>query len=370
VVVRDIKPLADEALTELKARAQTPTPQTLQLNVTASGQLLFQRAITYERMDISIGLLKDGRLNFNVATARHDSATWQSESVKASPPYDLPTLKDQLGRALFNDQLLRLSQFSDPNARLRIRFIVDDPEVNALTWETTSLPDRLMQTEQRSPFDLILGLNPRFSCVRGTPNFSPLPPLRVSSLRMLIAIASPNDRPPKDVSALHAAFQSRLDAGLSVTWLESVTPTTLHDAIKKGLPQIVHLVIDAESDTNTLRLQDDSGAPLVMSPMDFAGMFSGAGVRVMVLDGNNSADIAPRFAQSIGVPIVVGWQVATSDVVRNAFNFAFYNALLRTGQADFAITEGRRAVAAAIGPEVAIWPVMVLNADDGLAFTN
>jgi hypothetical protein len=104
--------------------------------------------------------------------------------------------------------------------------------------------------------------------------------------------------------------------------------------------------------------------------MDFAGMFSGAGVRVMVLDGNNSADIAPRFAQSIGVPIVVGWQVATSDVVRNAFNFAFYNALLRTGQADFAITEGRRAVAAAIGPEVAIWPVMVLNADDGLAFTN
>jgi hypothetical protein len=189
---------------------------------------------------------------------------------------------------------------------------------------------------------------------------------------MLVVVANPNDRSSKDINSLRAIFQTVPDTALKVTWLESATPAALQDAIKRELPQIVHLAVDTDAPVSPSRLvlQDESGAPLVMSPMDFAGMFSGAGVRVMVLDGNNSADIAPRFAQSIGVPIVVGWQVATSDVVRNAFNFAFYNALLRTGQADFAITEGRRAVAAAIGPEVAIWPVMVLNADDGLAFTN
>jgi len=100
----------------------------------------------------------------------------------------------------------------------------------------------------------------------------------------------------------------------------------------------------------------------------------------LILDADRGQGAAHRVARLSRLPAIVSWQTRPSDRARAAFAGAFYSALLRTGQADFAITEGRRAIAARSGNLAqaarsgslaeAVSPVLYLNSSsEGVLFS-
>src|SRR5262249_45352093 len=98
---------------------------------------------------------------------------------------------------------------------------------------------------------------------------------------------------------------------------------------------------------------------LFKSIPEFGQALAKAGTRCLTLQMGWSSTTA--FLLANYVPAVVGMQ--SVDAGGDRFTIAFYRALLRTGQADFAITEARRALAVIPGIPLAhaLSPVLYLS---------
>jgi hypothetical protein len=132
--------------------------------------------------------------------------------------------------------------------------------------------------------------------------------------------------------------------------------------LQEKQPTIVHLrahaaVVDGDPEIQFRHPQGDGQS--IHTKDIVPGILAGSDVRLLVLDIPRGREIARSIAEA-RFPMVVGWQSNATIEARNVFYFAFYNAFLRTGQPDFAITEGRRAIATALGRDstLAVSPVL------------
>jgi len=399
VLLEEVEPVAEKALAELEARADEETPSlAIKAQVAKSGQLLFRRALTYYPLEIVIPAAGPGDpVILSITSSPAGEAKWQAdppsdellESARQfrdgeATPDGVAVLSDLLGdylRGEIGDIIRRSSEaVIARNAGLRLRLTSQSCAMDDLPWELVRL----------APDALPIGLDPRHSFVRGIPVPEPMTGLRQPSpLIMLVAYANPADHPPLSgdtVDGLLKALEPLAQAGaLETTILRHATPDRLNEVLLKQTPDVVHLIAHPFSeepagsgtDTRGVILEDRDGEGYAISAVDLGRMFrslhkqASHRVSMLTLDTGRSQSIARQLAAEANIPAVVGWQTPSTDMVRNAFTYAFYSALLRTGQADFAITEGRRAIAAREGAETseAISPVLYLYvSSDGTVF--
>jgi hypothetical protein len=225
----------------------------------------------------------------------------------------------------------------------RLRVQSESPLTDLIPWEAMSLggPEPI-------------GLNPKHCLIRGKSN-----PAGTSSvefpLNILLVgfsglpIAMPTQPVQSILKNLNTAFQPLVARDAVRTRIMEDPPLKeLLLAITYDKPQIVHIVaMDG--------FQKNGGGLLGLPPTQqdwmpsfdtAAGQIRDAGVRILMLEIPNGRERAKDWAQYVWV--VVGIQNNLWPQPDGSFGLGFYRALLRSGQADFALTEGRRSVAKAV----------------------
>ena len=313
----------------------------IEAEVSKDGVLQFQRAITYNPLEVQISETSEAGSQIHYAVFERNRQTasgivqnhvltqWQ----KAAAAYEEGTTSDadliSLGEGLSQVLPLLSSVFNFRLTR-RLHLISAAPAMDALPWEL------LLLGQERQH----LGINPRHSVVRGCPD-QPLPS-GVIKFPMPIVIAgfagnsfSANEVQNK-LNTLNGAFRLLMDTdSVRTVLLDGPNPGQFFDTLAKEAPQVVHII--SPDDFPQFRLGD------------FGKTLKEAGVRVFILEVPNSRQTARALAKY--VPAVVGMQGLYRKLGDATFAIAFHRALLRTGQADFAITEARRALYSALPPQ-------------------
>jgi hypothetical protein len=86
--------------------------------------------------------------------------------------------------------------------------------------------------------------------------------------------------------------------------------------------------------------------------------------------GGNELGMAPVLMRDANLPAVIGMQYPVSDVAAARFTEGFYNALIHHGQVDYAVAQGRKAIATAENTTPRDWacPVLYTQVADGIIF--
>ena len=189
-------------------------------------------------------------------------------------------------------------------------------------------------------------------------------------VRVLVAVAAPNDLPPvvgadEEIGAIRkaAATRYRGRARGSVDVLDHATPDSLRASIGHGY-DFVHVIAHGERTGRGSRiwLEDVDGDKVRMESDELADLFAGQerGVRrarLVVLNTCSSADdaesgpgeaassLATTLVRRANVPAVVGMSMKIRTPAAVAFGSAFYRTLFRHGQVDHAMMVARREVA-------------------------
>jgi hypothetical protein len=336
----------------------SPESSLIEAEVSRDGVLQFQRAITYNPLEVQITEMQEAGSQLRYAFFERNRQTangvvqnsvlteWQKTAAAYESGLASSTDLISLGGGL--SQVIPL--LSSLNFRLsrRLHLISSAPVMDALPWELL-----LLGGERQH-----IGINPRHSVVRGCPD-QPLPS-GVIKFPIPIVIAgfdgnlfSANDVQGK-LNVLNGAFQPLVDTDtVRTVLLDRPSPDQLFKTLSKEAPQIVHLVSADHFNLDSMaqvHLPPSSNGVITQTPVkDFGLMLKEAGVRVLVLEVPNSRPTARALAN--WVPAVVGMQGLYHRLGDAIFPIAFHRALLRTGQADFAITEARRALYSAPPPQ-------------------
>lgn len=294
------------------------------------------------------------------------------------------TLGEQLFKALFQDEILRLYERSqdlleaDPESGLRLELMLDPydedlADLQALPWELLRQPGR----------PEFLSLHRRQSVVRyltvGRPVYaSPRPKI----LRILAVAANPRRLPALDLERELANLRQAVG---SATGLEIVTPeapslAALRQALRSQECHVLHFMGHGGSMESSVEkvlffeAEDGSKAPvrgtdLVNKLSDFPTLrlvvlnaCESAAVRREGLQGETDFDAFAGVANSLvlgGMPAVVAMQRRISDAAAIAFSHAFYQRLAMGDAVDTAVTEGRQEIHSA-DPSGSEWAAPVL----------
>jgi hypothetical protein len=264
---------------------------------------------------------------------------------------------------------------------LRLRLVVDPPEIAALPWEFLFHPERqfFLATNFRTP--LVRYLDQRA--------FPPMEPLQVEPpLRMLVVIPQKTGLDVKAERSLIEKGISRLPRGvLEVKYLDrDVTLDHLADAIQEQPFHILHYVGHGDFDTSTqegyLLLNKADGSDDWISQMQFGALIMNQrSLRLVVLNACKSAEVstvrafagmAPKLVAS-GVPAVAAMQYEILDRDALAFARTFYRTLSSgewAGQVDVALANARNRLLA-LHPNSRGFgtPVLYLRAKGGRLFS-
>ena len=284
----------------------------------------------------------------------------------------------RLGNALFADAALRraFAYARGLSPRVSLCLQVDAAALQDLHWERLILVD--------AGQEMVLATDARVSLSRRIPSVTPALPPRGGAFTVLLAIASPTDLVPDgplhpvDVAAeiaalrdawtplvergqLRAAVLGRIDATLAASlrddgYAVAARATTL-SAISDHLDTAdsLHLIAHGtfKNDRATLLLENEEGGALAVAEEAFLSRIGHDTRRLVSLLACKGAarrrgaptamsGLAPKLAgRAAGV-------VAMQDYVRmedaRRFAQAFYDTLLRSGNADDAANAGRRAI--------------------------
>jgi hypothetical protein len=332
------------------------------VQATEDGRLIFQRALSYEPVEVlvesnaylekinlttyaSFGPPQETVIDFSkelwVATRKFTFSDASDEMIIE--------LSNRLGTGLQN-------VLGDLTGNVRLRVLTENPDLDELPWELATLTGD-KATPRR------VGLDPRFSVVRGVP----LPPVKSvlggfsldrEPLSMVVVRGDQGPDCPTDVL-------SDIEFPIPVEVILAPDRVKLTNYLQEEQPAIVHLcahpaVVDGDPG---IQFRTPQGDQQLIHVKDLVhGILSGSAAQLVVLDMPRGREIIRLIAEA-RFPMVVGWQSTATDPARNAFYYAFYNAFLRTGQVDFAITEGRRSIATALGTDstLAVSPVLYLS---------
>ncbi len=323
------------------------------------------------------------------ATSQSAQDLVQKISARAEAPgFDRLTV--QLGtwlyESLFQGEvrdhwLQAMSRAEGSGKGLRLRLIVDPPEIAALPWEFLFHPERqfFLAANFRTP--LVRYLDQRA--------FPPVEPLEVKPpLRMLVVIPKGTGLNVEDERKLIEKGVSRLPRGvLDVEYLdEGVTLDHLADVIQEQPFHILHYMGHGDFDESTqegyLLLNKPNGDDHWLSQMQFGALIlNQRSLRLVVLNACLSAEVsikrafagmAPKLVAS-GVPAVAAMQYEISDRDALAFARTFYRTLSSgewAGQVDVAMSNARgRLLALYPNSRGFGTPVLYLRAKGGRLFS-
>jgi hypothetical protein len=235
-----------------------------------------------------------------------------------------------------------------PASHIRLQIYSNRPDLQALPWE-------YMQDRSTAP-----GPNSLRSVIRVVPTIGVNPPDKADlrkSPRMLFVYADPVGQAGVDWPAIHATitreFTGRLPAGFHIELVPAATRQALFDALDGQRYDILHFAGHGEvapDGSGHLLLRDfKSGKTDPVSSSDLGILLRNKALRLVVLSACNTSagDFAREFAIvsrtliQCGVPAVVANQFPVTNSVAATFSGAFYNELLRTGDVDLAVANGR-----------------------------
>ena len=293
--------------------------------------------------------------------------------------------------------LLRSLEQVGPEGRLRLRLVLDDPDLASLPWEYLYVP--VLPGEEG--LDGFLALNPRTSIVRH--ETLPLAPGSVEAtrpLRVVVGLAAPQNLPTLDLGAEREWIERALTdvPNIEVTWIEHLTTEKLERACQGA--HVFHFAghggfhgaehtdgtrhLDTGAETSilpgdgVLALEDDKGQAHYYPGAKLALTLRAAGVRVAVLgacqtgmrDGVNPwGGIAPALMRA-GIPAALVMQYPVFDRSAVAFTRRLYEALMAGLSLDEAVVAGRLAILNLDRSPSVDWgvPVFYLRSADGVLF--
>ncbi len=289
---------------------------------------------------------------------------------------------ERLFALLFGDPRLQAAwaeaRGQSPARRVRLRIDPGASELATIPWELLrevipGEPPRTLAAQPSTPFSRYLA---------GT--WRPGHAVLERPLRLLVAIANPDDLAERGLAPLDAAAERHAleealagpDApGLEVSFLDSpVTLPALEAALRRDGPHLLHLIAHGRfSETSgqaALYLADADNRIALVRDAELAEMLArqGESLRLVFLASCQSATrspadafrgLAPRLIAA-GVPAVLAMQDRVPIATARTFAGTFYRRLLDHGVVDLAANEARSALLTHQLPGAAI-PVLFLR---------
>jgi len=296
---------------------------------------------------------------------------------------------------LFPDPIQRLYERSRDIRNIRLRLIINPPELGWLHWEY------LDNERDEAP----LAISNRTVLVRHIPMPEAITPVAVQgTLRILVMIAAPEDLQTLNVSHEKALIQQELEGLLQSGRVEldiaegtqrtrctsrgtEVLPYGRRIATLAGLQDLLreeyhvfhfigHGLFETTSEAGVLALEDEeSGRKHLLNAEVLRVLFHDASIKLAALNGCETAvssakhpflGVAPALVKA-GIPAVVAMQFPIPDQTAITFARTFYSALADSFPVDAAVSEGRKAIYAG-NPDRRNWgiPVLFMRSPDGV----
>ncbi|HSP14065.1 MAG TPA: CHAT domain-containing protein [Thermoanaerobaculia bacterium] len=257
------------------------------------------------------------------------------------------------GRRLFEfairGDILALYDRLAATTDVRLHILSNQPQLR-------NLPFEYLQEPRRRP-----GPSLERSVIRVVPTIGidPVAPIRCSPLRVLFVSSDPTDQGPVSwpevKSRIERTFQARLPAGKVVfEAVESPDRRRLREILAEKEFDILHFHGhgDVEGGTGRIILTKRGDKSDYVTSDKFAAMLSDRGLKLVVLSacdtatGNFQDDFSVTAESLIrsGIPAVVANQLPIPDASVATFVGPLYETLLRTGDIDLAMNEGRMAL--------------------------
>jgi hypothetical protein len=290
----------------------------------------------------------------------------------------LETLGTALHRALMSPEMRRhlAEQARRHHLRLRLSFTEGESTLDELPWEFLHGGDGLG----------FLGTNPRTALARFQPPREMRKGPRLKTrlpLRILVMIADAPNLPSLNIEREREMLVSLSEAPgrrFAVDFESDATLARLQAGLEKGY-DVVHFIGhgDVDEDGAFVYMLDPRGSEALVTPSDLARSIRGAAVAPKLVlfnacntaaAGGNELGMAPVLMRDANLPAVIGMQYPVSDVAAARFTEGFYNALIHHGQVDYAVAQGRKAIAAAEDTTPRDWacPVLYTQVADGIIF--
>jgi serine/threonine-protein kinase len=274
---------------------------------------------------------------------------------------DIINLGEELGNFLLPNQARKLFINSlerlQPDEGLRLRLKLES-SLASIPWEYLYIPVLSGGKRDSTGF---CALHPKISLVRHelvsiAPQLNTLPKAR----RLLVALASPQDKQRLDIAKERANIESALKdiPGIKAEFLEDATAKGLIEQLIPGT-DIFHFAghgqfkrshLDTSSGSIVLLGEDGNSAP--MSTEELVINLRDRGVQLVVLgacetgrrDEQNVFDGVVAALIGAGIPAAVAMQYKIWDESAIAFSRSFYKALAAGLPLDQAVSAGRLAV--------------------------
>ncbi|MCT7973430.1 CHAT domain-containing protein [Laspinema olomoucense] len=274
---------------------------------------------------------------------------------------DIIILGEELGNLLFPEQVCNLfiksleRLQSDEGLRLRLKL---ESSLTSIPWEYLYLPVLSGGKRDSTGF---CALHPKISLVRHE-LVSKAPQLHISpkSCRLLVALASPQNKEPLNIAKERTNIESALTniPGIKAQFLENATAEGLMDQLSEGA-DIFHFAGHGKFKTSPLDpnrgfilLLDEDGNSAPMSAEQLAINLRERGVQLVVLgacetgrrDEQNVWDGVVTALMEAGIPAAVAMQYKIGDRSAIAFSRSFYKALAAGLSLDQSVSAGRLAI--------------------------
>jgi hypothetical protein len=343
---------------------------TLDLSILDSGHSANVVAMARRGSDLAVATLPCGpELQELTAFRQRIDRALRRARAERPPVADLIAFGQQLFRFCIRDDLLRLYNRL-PGSLVRVHIHSNRPEIQALPWEYIQEPAQVPGPRRdRAVVRIVptIGLDP----------FEP-PPLR-GKIAVLFVSADPIDQEGvswADVKAsIERAFAARIPDRFELSAVEGANQGALTDAVAQHDFEIFHFsghgeVINGKGHLVLLDRRTNTSARLPAE--NLGGMLGGKDIRLAVLSacetaagdfGHGFSVIAETLVRA-GIPAVVANQFPVPDQTVAAFVGALYRELLRSGDIDRAMSEGRVKLAndpALQGTTVLEWGIPTLH---------
>lgn len=272
---------------------------------------------------------------------------------------------------LFTRTLAQVKAEGLSGVRVRLRLNTDSPELSQIPWEYCR--------DDRN----FLALNKSTPLVRYISTDRPVPGTTPDKVRILLAMASPEDQAELNVTAeenrIRSALSQLIDEGrVELQVIPNATPRELRRTFRRYDPHILHFIGHGTLKPNgegALVLENDERQSHLVDADDMQVLLQGSSVKLCVLsacktaatDASNAImGVAPKLVWT-GVPAVIAMQFIVPDKTAISFMHDFYEFLADGRPLDSAVTEARIGIYFDNDDKV-FWgiPVLFMRAPDGV----
>lgn len=235
-----------------------------------------------------------------------------------------------------------------PRGPVRVQVLAAQPDLAELPWELLCEPGALAgPSRQRS----IARIVPAHG------HAAPLPAPLPGAIRVLFVEASPADQFPVDSEsarrAIEYAFRLQLPADVSITVIHGASRKALRQALARHRFDIFHFCghgdVSAEGVGRLVLVDPKSRGADYMDAPELSRLLGGLELRLVILSacetacGNFRDDFAVTAVALVrsGIPAVVANQMPVPNATIAPFTGGLYRGLLRDGDIDRAVVEGR-----------------------------